>query len=69
MLIEAPIAKAKKTKCSDDLAQTWDWIKFKIRETAIDYSKRRGKLRKKERILLELEYGKKLKEANPDITE
>jgi hypothetical protein len=62
------IVEAKKTKCSDDPAQTWDWIKHKIRETSVNYSKRRSKRRKEERILLDLEYAKTLKEPKPDIT-
>jgi hypothetical protein len=56
MIIEAAIAEAKKPKCSDDPALIWNWIKFKVHEAAINYSKIRCKARKEERILLELEY-------------
>jgi hypothetical protein len=50
------LQKQKKPKCSDDPALIWNWIKFKVHEAAINYSKIRCKARKEERILLELEY-------------
>jgi hypothetical protein len=68
-LIEETIIEAKKTRCSEDPAQTWDWMKHKMLEVLVNYSKKRSKEKKDERILLELEYTKKLKEPKPDITE
>jgi hypothetical protein len=44
--MEETIIKARKTRCSDDPAQTWDWIKHRMQDVLVDFSKKRSKEKK-----------------------
>jgi hypothetical protein len=45
-LMEETIIEARKTRCSDDLAQTWDWIKHRMQDVLVEFSKKRSKEKK-----------------------
>jgi hypothetical protein len=52
-LKEETIIEARKTRCSDDPAQTWDWIKHRMQDVSVDLSKKSSKEKREERTQLE----------------
>jgi hypothetical protein len=68
-LMEETIIEARKTRCSDDPAQTWDWIKHRMQDVLVDFSKKRSKEKREERTCLERNNANELKKTQPDITE
>jgi hypothetical protein len=42
-LMEETIIEARKTRCSDAPAQTWDWIKHRVQDVLVNFSKKRSK--------------------------
>jgi hypothetical protein len=41
--MEDTIIEARKTRCRDNPAQTWDWIKHRMQDVLVDFSKRETK--------------------------
>jgi exonuclease III len=68
-LMEDTFIEAKRTRCSDDPAQTWDWIKQRAKEESVNFSNKRSKEKREDRARLEHDYAKELKKPKPDITE
>jgi hypothetical protein len=68
-LMKETIIEARKTRCSDDPAQTWDWIKHRMQDVLVDFSKKRSKEKREERTCLERNNANELKKTQPDITE
>jgi exonuclease III len=68
-LMEDTFIEAKRTRCSDDPAQTWDWIKQRAKEESVNLCKKQRKDKREDRACLEHDYTKELKKPKPDITE
>jgi hypothetical protein len=52
-LMEDTLIEAKRTRCSNDPAQTWDWMKQRVKEESVNFSKKRGKEKRDNRARLE----------------
>jgi hypothetical protein len=68
-LMEDTFIEARRTRCSDNPAQNWDWIKQRAKEVSVNFSKRRSKEKREDRARLEHDYARELKKPKPDITE
>jgi hypothetical protein len=68
-LMEDTFIEAKRNRCSDNPAQTWDWIKQRAKEESVNFSKKKSKEKREDRARLEHDYAKELKKPKPDITE
>jgi hypothetical protein len=68
-LIIKAIEEAKKSCHTTDARVEWEWIKHKVWDCAIQFSKKRSKERREDRVLLEQLYAQKLRENNGDIAQ
>jgi exonuclease III len=47
-LIEDTFIEAKRTRCSDDPGPTWDWIKQRVKEESVNFSKKKKQRKKRQ---------------------